>query len=241
MPRLLPRPTALLDARLFFQIFDDFTNYGSGEENWTNLAADGGVTGFAESDAEHGVIQGQTGATDNNEIAVRSTNEVALFQADGTIIYETRLQWSEAATDDSNVAGGIADAAGANLLSDNGGGDNINDSGALIFKIDGGTVWRCAARTAGGTASEDASDTTAGGTSYQTLTIEARDVDGTNIEVTYFVDQVQLKTTDNVKIRHLLAFASATEMRIVPGYWKAGSANNETGNIDYTYFAQLRV
>ena len=45
--RLLNFPRSLLDARQNVEVFDDFTNYGSAESNWTNLAADGGVTGFA--------------------------------------------------------------------------------------------------------------------------------------------------------------------------------------------------
>lgn len=239
MPRLLQWPKVLLDARLNFEVFDDFGHYNSGDF-WTNLAADGGVTGFAEGDAEYGRIQGATGATDNNEIMCRSTNEVALFQADGTFIFEVRLQLTEALTDDSNVAIGLADAAAANLLSDDGAGDNINSSGVLIYKIDGGTIWRVASEN-NAVVNDDASIQTALGASYQTLTIEGRDVDGTNYEFTYFLDHKPLTDSRNRPLKHTLAFASATEMRLVAGYVKAGSANTETLNLDYCYYRSMRI
>ena len=237
--RLLNSPRVLLDARNNFEIFDDFGYYNSADF-WTNLAADGGVTGFAEGDAEHGRIQGATGATNNNEIACRSTNEVALFQADGTMILEARIQFTEVNTDDANFAVGMADAAGADLLSDDGGGDNINSSGALIFKVDGETVWRCACEN-NGTIKETQSIQTAGGASYQTLGIEVRDVDGTNVEITYFLDGAALTDSSNAPIKHTLAFASSTEMRLVAGYMKAGGATTETPNLDYFYFRAGRV
>ena len=238
--RLINVPRVLLFARNNFELYDDFSNYGSGESHWTNLAADGGVTGFAEGDFEYGRIQGATGATDNNEIMCRSTNEIALFQADGTFIFESRIQWTEVNTDDANVAVGMADAAAANLLSDDGGGDNIAGSGALIFKVDGGTVWRCACEI-NGTIVETASIQTAGGAAYQLLSIEGRAVDATNYEITYFLDGAALTDASNDPIKHTIAYASATEMRLVPGYVKAGGATAETLNIDFVYYCARRV
>lgn len=198
------------------------------------------MTAFAQSDAEFGVIQGATGATDNNEVMARSTNEVALFQTDSAMIFESRVQFTEVNTDDANVAVGLADAAAANLLSDDGGGDNINSSGALIFKVDGETVWRCACEN-NGTIRETQSVQTAGGASYQTLRIEVRAVDGTNLEICYFLDGKPLTDSNNRPIKHTLAYASATEMRLVAGYLKAGGANSETLNVDYCFFQQGRI
>lgn len=230
-------------ARIRYQteLFDDFHNYGSGESHWTNLAVDGGITAFAEGDSRNGRIQGATGATDNNEIACRSTNELGIFVADYAFIYEVRLQYTEANTDDANVAIGLADAAAANLLSDNGGGDNINDSGVLIFKVDGGTVWRTACEIAGGTPTETASVQTAGGSAYQVLRIEGKAVDATNMRFTYFLDGNSLTDSNNRPISHLYAYASATEMRLVAGYLKAGDTNSETLNLDYVLYAATRT
>lgn len=181
-----------------------------------------------------------TGATDNNEVMVRSTNEVFKFQADAPFVFESQIQFTEANTDDANVAVGMADAAGANLLSDDGGGDNIGNSGALIFKVDGETVWRCACEI-NGTIKETQSVQTAGGSDYQTLGIVGRAVDGTNYEFTYFLDDKPLTDSNNKAIKHTLAYASATDMRLVAGYLKAGSANSETLLIDRAYFRGRRI
>jgi hypothetical protein len=219
---------------------DDFMEYTSGDI-WTSLAADAGVTAPAEGDSEWGRVQMATGATDNNEVMVRSTNEVLLFQADGSFCFLSHIQYTEANTDDANVAVGLADAAGANLLSDDGGGDNINSSGVLIFKVDGETVWRCACEI-NGTVKETQSEQTAGGASYQELMILGKPVDGTNYEFTYFLDRLPLTdATHHKQIKHTLAYASATEMRVVAGYVKAGGANSETLNIDYCGLVKTRV
>ncbi|HYE19099.1 MAG TPA: hypothetical protein VEA69_11680 [Tepidisphaeraceae bacterium] len=218
---------------------DDFDWYIS-PHLWTNLASDAGVTAPAQSDAEYGVVTMLTGTTDNNEVMVRSTNEVALFQADYGFVYESRVQFTEAATSAANVAVGLANAAGANLLSDDGGGDNINSSGVLIFKVDGETTWRCACEN-NGTVKETASVQTAGGSSYQTLRIVGKAVDATNMEFTYFLDGLPLTDSNNRPIKHTLAYASATEMRVVAGYLKCGSTTEETLNLDYCAFASTRV
>lgn len=235
-------PESMARARRQIEFEDEFGSYTSGQF-WTSLASDGGVTAPVGVDAEWGRVSMATAATDNNEVMVRSTNEIALFQADGSFMFQSLIQFTESNTDDANVAVGMANAAGADLLSDNGGGDNINSSGVLIFKVDGETVWRCASEI-NGTIVETQSDQTAGGASFQMLSIIGRPVDGTNYEFTYFLDDKALTTTANGitrPIRHRLAYASATEMRLVAGYIKAGSASEETLLIDYCAFTAVRV
>lgn len=239
--RLLPESPVLLNSRLQFEVFDDFGWYIS-PHFWTNLSADGGVTAFAESDAEHGVIQGQTAATDNNEIMVRSTNEVALFQENYAFLFESHIQYTEANTDDANVAVGMGNAAGANVLLDDGAGYGSFNSATLIYKVDGGTVWRCYSRSGTGTVLDTASIQTAGGASYQRLTIKGRTtISSTEMELTYFLDGNPLTDTNNKAISHRLILGTPTEMRLIAGYIKAGSANNETMNIGSCYYGALRV
>lgn len=198
------------------------------------------MTAFAQSDAHGGVISGSTGATDNNEIMVRSTNEVFKFQADAPFYFEVCLQYTEANTDDANVAVGLADAAGANLLVDDGGGAGINSSGVLIYKVDGGTVWRCNSEN-NAVVTDTVSIQTAGGSSYQRLGISGLAVDGTNYEIEFSLDGKPLTDSNNKAIKHTLAYASATEMRLVVAYVKAGSANSETVLVDYVHFNGKRV
>ena len=227
---------AELKRRTFF-VWDDFVNYTSGGL-WTSLAADTTAT-VTVSDGAKGVLAIYTDGTDNNEAAVKTTKEVFLIAANKPIIGEAKLQYTEANTDDANIAFGFADAIGANLLVDNGAGPKTSFSGALIYKVDGGTVWKCVSSLST-TQTISTSATTAGGSAYQTLRIEIRPVTSTIAEVSFFVDGVQLKdSTTNKPIKHSLTYTSATEMQ-VGAYAKAGGANAETLNVDYIYAAQLR-
>lgn len=237
--RLIQTPQLLLDTRLNYRMVDDFDWYIS-PHFWTSLASDGGVTAPAQTDNEWGQVTMSTGATDNNEVMVRSTNAPVLWQADATHIFEARIQYTEAATNAANVFVGLASAAGADLLVDNGAGVRTTGSIVGIYKVDGGTVWRCNSRN--GTATTDtAAIQTAGGAAFQTLTIVGRDVDGTNYEFTYFLDGSPLTDSNNKHIKHTLAFASPTVCRIVAGYIKAGGATSETLLLDYCASYSLRV
>lgn len=237
--RLIQPPQALLDMRLNYRFWDDFDWYIT-PHFWTSLSADAGVTAPAQTDNEWGQVTMATGATDNNEVMVRSTNAPVLWQADATHIFEARIQYAEAATNAANVFVGLASAAGANLLVDDGG--NVRASGSImgIYKIDGGTVWRCNSRN-GATVNDTVALQTAGGTAFQTLTVIARDVDGTNYEITYFLDGAALTDSNNKAIKHTLAFASPTACRLVAGYIKAGGATSETLLLDYCACFSLRV
>ena len=240
--KTLSFPDHYARMRYQFELFDDF-DWLISPHRWTNLAADGGVTGFATGDTKYGVLQGATGATNNNEIAIRSTNALALFAADYAFVFEVRLQYTEANTDDANVAIGLADAAGADLLTDNGAGSGIANTGVLIYKVDSyssGNFWRAIA-TNNATSKATDSVQTASGASFVVLRIEGKAVDQSNMQFRYFLDDLPLTDSNNRPINHQLAFASAVVMRLVPNYLKAGGANSETMNVDYVLFASTRV
>jgi hypothetical protein len=205
---------------------------------WTALAADSGASVAIDPDGVGGLLLITTGATDNNEAAIATTNELFLFAANKPFWVEGRVQYAEAATDDANIAFGLADAMGANLLSDNGGGDNINSSGALIFKVDGGTVWRFAT-TNNSVTTETVSQQTAGGSSFQTIRIEVHDDGPSNVMVVPLVDGKYLTDSNNNTIKHRVAVASATEMDY-GAYAKAGGGNSEVLTVDYLYAGALR-
>lgn len=221
-----------------FGFFDDFEWYIS-PHRWTNLAADVGVTAFAESDARCGIITGATGATDNNEIAMRTTKELFAGVAGKPMWAEVYLQYAEANTDDANVAFGFSDQIAANLLVDDGAGPDTDFDGALIYKVDGGTAWKVVSSN-GTSQTISATGVTAGGAAYQRLRICITDYTTSKMQVTYFVDDVQLRdSTYNLPIVHTIAIASWTEME-VGCYLKAGGANSETLNIDFLQAYQTR-
>ena len=230
-------PQEFIDRESFYH-FDDF-HWLISPHQWTNLASDGGVTAFAQSDAHGGVIQGATGATDNNEIAVRTTNE--LFDpANGKPMWGAgRIQYTESNTDDANVFFGFCSALAANTLVDDGAGPRTTGSIFGIYKVDGGTVWRCITRN-GTDSTDNISLTTAGGASHQVLEVFIKDFSVLQCVVTFKVDGVFLRdTTTGLVIEHRVNYASNTEMNFGV-YVKAGSANSETMNVDWLAYASVR-
>lgn len=226
--KLIELPDEMLNRRLF-GFFDEFEWYVTAHR-WTNLAADAGVTAPAVIDAAGGVLSMATGATDNNEVAIRTTAELFLFAADKPAVCEARVRWTEANTDDANVAVGFADAIGADLLLDNGAGPKASFSGALLYKVDGETVWRFVT-SLGATRTVTQSNVAAGGSAYQVVRIEVREAGGV-LECVPWVDGRQLTDATNRPIKHYIALGSPTEMHFGV-YLKAGSANSETILIDY--------
>ena len=118
--QLLKFDESLADLRWQFKLEDDFLWFLS-PHLWTTLTVDGGSCAI-DADGTGGVVQLITGATDNDEIALATTNELFLFAADRALYAEVRIQFTEANTDDANVMFGFMDAMGANALLDNGGG-----------------------------------------------------------------------------------------------------------------------
>lgn len=225
-----------LKLRREFGFFDDF-EWLITLHRWTTLVADSG-TSVAVADAAGGVVQLTTGATDNNEALIKTASEIFLFAADKPAVYEARAKWTEANTDDANVALGWADAVGANTMVDDGAGMKASYSGAVFYKVDGGTTWNFqtslgATRTT--TALVDASNSGA----YQTLRIEARE-QGNVIELVPWIDGRQcVDATYGRPVKHYITLGSPTEMQAF-AYVKAGGANSEVLNVDYVAAFQLR-
>lgn len=220
-----------------FGIFSDFYNFATGTDGWTSLVVDGG-TSVAVNDAVGGRVTLTTGATDNNEASLRSTTEIFLVAAGKPLFCEGRIQYTEANTDDANVFFGFMSALAANSLIDDGGGPRASGSIAGIYKLDGGTVWRCVTRDNDGE-EVTASVTTAGGASFQTLRVEIVDSRSAYATVAFYVDDTTLKDSNGKDITHTFTVASATEMNFGL-YVKAGSANSETPIADYLGAWQLR-
>lgn len=222
-----------------FHIFDDFWQDQS-DINWVDTVTDLGSV--AMGDAAGGIVTltpSDGTVADNDEAYLASPNELFIF-ADAQPIYgRARLQFTEANTDDANIVFGFQNAVGADSLIDNGGGPKVSGSTLAIYKVDGGTVWRCAS-ACNGTSTDTVSTTTAGGSAYQELEIICNDWDGTSMQVTFKVDGNYLKDSNGYVIRHTVAIASATEMAAFVGV-KNGGANNQTLLVDYIYAAQARA
>lgn len=227
----------MIRERRMFGVFDDYQWYIS-PHLWTKLVSDTTPTVAITAGAAGGVIALATDATNNNEVANYTTNQFFKFAAAKPLICESRIQCTESASGVANIAMGFSSAFGANLLVDDGAGPATTMSGALIYKVDGSTVWKFVTSIST-TQTISTSTTTATGSSYQTLRIVCKPVTSTLVECVPFCDGVQLKDTNNKPIKHTLTLTGAAAMNYGV-YAKAGSGSGETVSVDYDAAYQLR-
>lgn len=217
--------------------FNDFPNFATGTDGVTSLAADVGAT-VAVGDAARGIAVLTTGATDNNEAALKTTNELYLVAAGRPLYGRARVQFAEAATNAANVFIGFANALAADTMADNGAGPRASGNIFCVEKRDGETQWRLSTRN-GATATSTLSTTTAGGASFVTVEIEVEEFDSVNFYVVALIDGVILRDANGTRIRHTVAISGSTEM-MFGAYVKAGSGSSEVLSCDYLYCHQLR-
>lgn len=223
---------------------DDFSEYVDAQR-WTKLAADSGSS-VAAGDNVNGVVTLTTGATNNNEASFYMTNKCFLFADQRAGAIEALVQYAEAAINVANIAFGVWSAPGANMLIDDGAGPATTASGALIYKVDGGTAWKCISSKST-TQTITTSKLTAGGTSYVRLRVEWQAVGDPALdltEVTFFVDDKPLfdaaDTSRNKEIKHIVTHTSAAAMTLV-FYVKAGDGTTQTYLVDLTNYSQGRT
>lgn len=235
MANIARMPTGWIDAVGNVSIFDDFINEALASLTYVTSTADGGTA--AVGDAVGGVLTLLSSAasdTDNDENWLATINEVFLCGAGKALEAKAYLRFAEAATSAGNVFFGFASAIGADLLVDNGAGPRTSGNIIGIYKVDGGTVWRCVTRWGSTTNVLDSiSAATAGSSSYQTLGVHVADggASGTST-VSFSVNGVLLKdATSGQDIVHYFPNASATEMQLGL-YVKQGSATAESVLLD---------
>lgn len=228
--KLLQHTDLALTARQFSGKVD-FDEYVTGDV-LTTVASDSGA--IVANDEAGGTITIQPSdgtVADNDETYVKGTREIFKFAADKPFQIMGRLKFTEANTDDANVIFGVMDAVGANALLDDGGGPKASYSGAVFFKVDGGTAWQCES-SIGGSQVTTQTTVAAGGGVYQKLSIDFMSITSTKGVVQFFIDDVFVA-------KHDISFGSATEMQLVVGA-KNGSANHEQPTIDYIVWEAVR-
>lgn len=223
-----------------FGFFDDF-DYFVTTDRFTSILTDSG--GASVSDAVGGILAltaSDGTVADNDQTYIKGSKEIFKFAADKPILVDALIQFTEANTDDANVAVGLANAVAADLIVDDGAGMKTSGSMLAIYKVDGSTVWKVIS-SCNATQTISTSSTTAGGSSYQWLQIQWKPVGSTYSEATFFVDGVQLIDSTTLKpIVHRFDYSdSPTEMQFFAGV-KNGGGNLETLNLDYASAWQKR-
>ncbi|HVI05016.1 MAG TPA: hypothetical protein VM711_02855 [Sphingomicrobium sp.] len=234
----------VMGLRRTMLLFDDFQEYISGASNgsgWTSVLKSTGTA--AVGDGFGGILTVTSAATLNDDNYVKGSHQIFGFAQNKPFMAECYLQYSEANTNKANVVFGFMSGVAAGAMQDTTGEPKTSFSGAVIYKVPGGTQWKTAS-SVGTTQTVNQSDTTAGGSAYTRLLIQVLPVSSTLAEVTYFVDGVQLKTSGGrpgqTKIKDQLTYTGSLAFSIFFGI-KPGSGTGEVLNVDYCGAELLRA
>lgn len=241
MPNIARMPTQWLESVGNVSLFDDFISEPLANLLYLTTATDTGTA--VVTDAVGGILSitpSDGTVADNDEIYVSTINEVFLCGAGKALEAKARIQYTEANTDDLNLFFGFGSAFGANFLVDDGDGPRTSGNIIGIYKVDGGTVWRCVTRWGSTTSVTDTvSTTTAGGSAYQTLEVSIADGGSVGTSVVSFrVDGQELKDSTGATIVHAFPNASATEMQLGIGMKNGAATNVETVLLDKWFASQ---
>jgi len=222
------------------EFFDDFIEEVDSTNVYTVTATDSGTAAVGNGVGGIMVVTASDGSVgDNDEVYVGFKNLVFTPAANKTFVARARLQYSEANTDDANVAFGFINSVSANAIVDDGAGLLASGTHFAIYKVDGGTVWKCESRNQTAVYT-NTSTLTAGGSAYVTMEIVISEITTSNMTVSFKVnDSYLVDATTGFPIVHKVTYTSADAVTPFVGV-KNGGANVEVVNVDYLYAAATR-
>ncbi len=229
MTKLLQLPEAAFLGRRTHGFFEDFYEFVSGDL-WTLVTAVDGTATVQDAAGGKIVLTSAVATAGNEDCYLKSNKETFKFASHKPLWFETLLSFTEAATNQANVIAGLMDAVASNALQNDGAGPKASYSGAVFYKVDGETVWRCQSSVG---ASQTTTQTNVTASGEQRLTIEFHPLAGAIGEVRFFID-------DALAAKHRLDFTSATEMQVILGLKDGNASDEETLTIDYAACYQLR-
>jgi len=235
--------TALFDPKLAracdtFTVFEDF--FTATPQGWTAANAALGTGTGGELVLSNAAVTAHLGEFAHSEEWFNFVNEKPI-----SVI--GRLKLTEGATDDMNVGIGLmADVALASMGND-GAGPVASKHGAMIYKVDGGTVWNFWSNSSGaGAGTRTASNATRTAT-YTTFAITIVSVNSVEIELVPWIDLAggrdlkQMQDANGNLIKHRMTIANAATMALCCVVKNgAGGAAAEIVTLDYLGATQKR-
>ena len=159
---------------------------------------------------------------------------------------------AELATSTVNCMFGFLSTAAASIATSMltvGGGPVASATMAVIYKVDGGTVWRCRSQIGAAVGQTDTvTNLTAGTggitdtnspTGYQTLGIAVNPVSSTNADVIYYQNGKQMTDANGRVFKHNLVYTNAAACGVFFGH-KNGSTDAQVLLCDYVAYEQRR-
>lgn len=239
--KILDLPFRLRERRLF-GFLDDFEWFLS-PHLWTSFNTGSGGAGVAVASgaaAFGGILQLTTGATAGNEAAIGSTSAPFLPQARCPLVFETLLQYAEAASNKANLFAGFSDSVNlTGQMQAGNAGPKASFNGFGIYKQGGTTVWACIT-SKGTTQTITPSQVSSLSATQQSLRMEIQEIDSANAEVAFFVNGQQLLDVNNRPIKQIVNFTAFASL-MAGVYVQAGAAASEVVSVDYVAAYQQRL
>lgn len=240
MKMLHPTSFSRGEARRQFVLFDDFEAYASGSSKWTLTATSGG-TAAINSGVRGGTLRlnpNAGSAANNDDGNFLSTNDVALLAADKPLMFESKIGYTEVATNVAAVLSGMVSAPGLNTIVDGGLTPKTSYSGAVWFKPKGSLLWSVQSSLGATQTTTITNNAAPGDGTFQSLGIEFNPV-GSIVEVAFTIDGVIATDVNNKRIKHNITLGSPAAMKMVTSV-KNGSAAVQVVDIDYMGCQGLR-
>ena len=114
---VLRQALVLREAKDLFGVFDDFPWYISPHQ-WTSVLTDSGTASITAGGAGGvlAIVNSDGTVADNDEAYIYTTNSIFKPAANKPLYAEALVQFTEANTDDANVAFGLASSVAADLI-----------------------------------------------------------------------------------------------------------------------------
>ena len=245
--KLLRYPDWMANMAFQTMVHDEFTEYVD-TQRWTKAVNGTGAAAAIAAGGTGVVLQLSSGTVANGSAIVAFTNAAFKYLAGCVWSCEFYAQYAEANTNNAIIGLGMSSVVTSSLLADSTGVPASSFSGALLYKPQGTLNWSAISSvgtTQNITAGNQSTTGTTGGpfnNGYRLFRIEARDVDGTNFEVTYFIDNAPLLDTTSFHrpIKHTIALTSAAAMKPVIFLKGVNGTTAETLNVEAFWAMQRR-
>ncbi len=242
---------SLLKRRTYGKLvdWDEYTSGGL----WTstNTSGGSGTAAVLATTGPNGILDiSVITATLNDEECVMMTNSPFLITANRALMCETYINYTDVASNNSIIGFGFMSGTALLSFADTTGEPKTTFTGAVIYKVPGGTTWKTCSSVGAGTAAlntRNVSTSTQSTNSgvYQRLKIVIEAVSSTVAEVTYYVNDHQLQTAGGRPgqsyIKDELVYTSAAAMGILHTSKNGSAVISPPTLIDYTAWEQLRT
>jgi len=225
-----------------FLLWEDFLDYASAAAKLTLTTTSGGtltnLTGISGGIVALNPNAGTAALNDDGN--VYWANDVAFPATDKPFYFESRIGYTEVATNVAAVAAGFMSSCGLNTIVNGGTTLRTSFTGASWFKTNGTLLWSVVSSIGSTQTITQTNITAPGDGTYHTLGVEMQPTTGSSVyEVTYYYDGVVATDVNNKRIKQYVTLGTPAAMRPNVSV-KNGSAAAQVVNIDYIGVAGLR-